>query len=243
MVAYGFITLLSTFFALRPFLAARTDPPRQLDIISTAFVESLSYLLLTTLVAFAAYLSRMRTLYELTMAIFIVRLLCSATISTVFNLDLRSEKGLPRRQLAPIIIGFLGSLVVAVFAIFIPLYGAYANFIDSPCSKFYEGPLRLTQAMAVPYVIVAIVFAQSTRKNRLEKRLASTVGLNFLVLWVSIEFMLMWVTFALIILVRVRAKDVFGSSYDDNALGYGQIMATGFCLQTIAQLGMAVMGI
>ena len=40
--------------------------------------------------------------------------------------------------------------------------------------------------------------------------------------------------YVFILVIREQAKTFFGSSYSDNAMGYGQIIATGFCLQTLS---------
>lgn len=50
------------------------------------------------------------------------------------------------------------------------------------------------------------------------------------------ESLLLVATLALIITVRQRAANLFGPYYGDNAVGYGQILAAGFCLQTIIEI-------
>lgn len=51
--------------------------------------------------------------------------------------------------------------------------------------------------------------------------------------WMDIECSLLCLTFALVIVVRQKAQGLFGTNYDDNSAGYGQILAAGFCVQTV----------
>lgn len=57
----------------------------------------------------------------------------------------------------------------------------------------------------------------------------------FPALWMTIESLLLIGTLVSIIYVRERAASLFGPHYRDNAVGYGQILAASFCLQTIVE--------
>ena len=58
----------------------------------------------------------------------------------------------------------------------------------------------------------------------------------------DIGVVLMWVCLAFIVVIRNEAKDVFGPSYADNKLGYGQIIACGFYLQTAVEWVILIIG-
>lgn len=54
-------------------------------------------------------------------------------------------------------------------------------------------------------------------------------------LFYGLEGLFMWICLAFIIIVRKEAEIVYGRSYADNAMGYGQVIACGFCIQTVSQ--------
>ena len=52
---------------------------------------------------------------------------------------------------------------------------------------------------------------------------------------IAIQLPSMWANFYFIIIIRREASQFFGPNYGDNAMGYGQIIASGFCVQVIVQ--------
>lgn len=56
------------------------------------------------------------------------------------------------------------------------------------------------------------------------------------IVWIVVSLSLlgyMWLCFAFITQIRNKARYWFSHSYTDNEMGYGQIIAMGFCLQTV----------
>ena len=48
-----------------------------------------------------------------------------------------------------------------------------------------------------------------------------------------LTIVVLWVDFVFIVWIRNRAQAAFGPSYEDNAIGYGQVIASGFAAQAI----------
>lgn len=144
-------------------------------------------------------------------------------------------------------IGVFGSTALAIFSFFTSTYAKQHSFIDSFCKKVYKVPLTLIQVSAALYlfcaalVILGFVLGSWLAKiaSMLENTHLLSISLRgwFNLSFAMTEFLLLWATFILIIVVRERSKTMFGSSYGDNAMGYGQIMAIGFCIQTVFQAG------
>jgi hypothetical protein len=155
-------------------------------------------------------------------------------------------------ETALIPLGVIGSTALAVFSFFSLTYAKQHSFIDTPCAKVYYVPLVLIQTSAALYLfcalLVILAFGLSSWLDRIIALLDSTSFLTisyrgwFNICFSLIEFLLLWATLILIIVVRERSKTIFGASYGDNAMGYGQIMAIGFCIQTVFQAGEVVFG-
>lgn len=183
------------------------------------------------------------------MAQLINRLIACALILVLYT---TSDGALDNLEFTLAIVGFLGALANCIFSFCASWYADRAAFIDFACQTTYRTPLLLIQGFSALYIACAmflvvafflgLLFARLYA--RLKKGLVSVIDMQgyeaisgcVSSLLYFAEFLLMWVNFALIIWVRERAKSLFGPLYGDNAMGYGQIMASGFSLQTIVGL-------
>ena len=70
--------------------------------------------------------------------------------------------------------------------------------------------------------------ALMTRSQRIQRRRTMAVSALFAALC-------LWVDLVLIVILRRSAQKAFGASYEDNAVGYGQIIVSGFAVQALAK--------
>jgi hypothetical protein len=144
-------------------------------------------------------------------------------------------------------LGLCGSTALAIFSFFVSAYAAQNSFIDVPCEETYEIALALIRASAALYLFCAflVIFelALASQSKRFKNFLETAEFLHISIRgWLNLsfaltEFFLLWTTLALIVFVREYAKRIFGRSYGDDAMGYGQVMAIGFCIQVMFEAG------
>ena len=234
------------------------------DELADSYFVSLMYFGMSAQIAFWAYLPKMRTLYELTIGtisppsttpqppsrahillagLLITRMIACGIALTFWGL----KRPFTTLEVALIPIGLCGSTALAIFSFFVSDYATNHSFIDVQCSSTYTVALTLIKASAGLYLFCALlviielsIASQSTRfKAWLENVALMHVSVRgwFNLAFAITELMLLVATLGLIVFVREHAKNIFGRSYGDNAMGYGQIMAIGFCIQTVFQAG------
>lgn len=134
----------------------------------------------------------------------------------------------------------IGSVSVGAFSFVTEASATKHLFIDRQCiiADTIIDYLILAKVSAVMYIVIVGMFfvfvLPSKRQNDSEKLAAPFMGVGILSL--VFDFCFMFAFFIQIVEVRKRAKVIFGSTYPNNAIGYGQIMAMGFCVQTFVQV-------
>ena len=61
------------------------------------------------------------------------------------------------------------------------------------------------------------------------------INATIIIIFFLVAYAFLWIDFAFIMIVRQRSRTAFGTSYSDDQIGYGQIIASGFCLQAVLQ--------
>ena len=74
-----------------------------------------------------------------------------------------------------------------------------------------------------------------SRTAAVMRKVIYLVNFTVIAMIISASYVFLWLDMAFIILLRSKARKAFGDSYEDDAFGYGQIIASGFCLQAVLQ--------
>lgn len=172
---------------------------------------------------------------------------CSVTLS-LFNAidDDLFDSGSHRLSFVIVI---TGSILTSGFSFYASKYAQRHMYVDWPCRQSYSVAIILLQistgiyissvagVFVFPFIVVLIekgyLGTFASKAHKVLKSYSEHGGSIVFGCFLFSEVVMVISSFALIMVIREKARTLFGSSYDDNALGYGQIIAVGFCLQTI----------
>lgn len=225
---------------------------------SIIFADATFWLTLMAMVAGYMYVAgKAKSDYELTMAYLVTCLFhnsgsLSLAILISYRNDLPDSHSLVIRYVALSI-----SLTVSLFVINIhrvKLRHLRSEFVDIPCyadgsspSLYFTKPSSYTYFAFICVVTtgVTIVFSSIVnlvlfkigardlqRTEFLGKKWRSALLIGFLLV-TSILLITLWYDFYGILKTKAHARVAFGSSFEDDSFGYGQIIACGFAAQAL----------
>ena len=249
----GTVVILTTIVcAVAGYYEIRVPPSvnqtRKIAAKETSLVFSDSIALLAVMAAVSFYITfgtkKITYVYEFVLAQSVALMAGDAALVLLISLLYEQE----RRPFRFLLL-FLSSINILLTSLVVlnmhrfPLQ--YRDFRDMACyTSDATPPLQRSRTFAM--VSLTLV------STLLSTLLASAIGMRMLKLrnafrvmtWlvgpilsvvIAVAFVEMWVLFLYIVRTRANARSLFGSSYEDNDFGYGQILASGFCLQLIVQ--------
>ena len=200
-----------------------------------------------------------QSLYEYTMSVLVVFLIMNAGVMLFLLYFLQDVGALDSsnmydgvRILPQMAIWVLASSMVSsslINSYFMDIHAV--NYVDMPCYAADLWPLRYVIAASwfdlciLSIYLLYTIFYLCYRFAKFGKNKGMSswqwlaqidmnwyaTMMNYVV--ISVASVALWVDFAFIIIIRNRARSDFGASYNDNSLGYGQIISAGFAAQAL----------
>lgn len=203
---------------------------------------------MTTVAAFV-YSIPAQTVYDFVTSILVAYLVTSATgASSMIQYQVERDEGYLLRHVL--------LMFTAMYNSILPLYAFTAfrwnllkQYPDAICYGERNIAGILFRVASGIHMLILVVFAASF----LSWYLSSLTGMDWLYrnlpqsVWTDsptaylcfsgFEILAMWCNIVFIVVIHYKGQLSFGRSFQSNSFGYGQIMATGFCLQTLLQFG------
>jgi hypothetical protein len=254
------IALLSTIICITTIFTKYGDDPElrksrfkfALSKASVSFFDTLLYFNFMVMIAGIVYVTQAGTIYERVLCVLVSCLTNSASLVLVTVYSYPQEGKSLRQWTQAIGLSLSEPLLIIALLGFedLDLFPLEDNYC-------YEGNILPLTAMKVScwmqvasFILlilglgllnVAPYWVKLWSRIRQQPTSGDLAGLESLislllgVLVIVLQLVSMWINFYFIAVIREEAKTFFGSSYADNAMGYGQIIASGFCLQAIVQ--------
>lgn len=220
---------------------------------SSIFADATFWLSSIAILAGCYYsMSNIKSLYEEAMFSLVTSLSTSANILSFLVLeyyrnDVPNSHSFPIHYIAMLVIWF-GSLLI-FFLQNSKLGYLPSEYIDAPC--YIDGLGLLSYATRIVYInticiwagaacsvislvlfLVDFLFSKSgVRGSQVKEFMQKIDRHQYLICYscaTSLYLIGLWFTFCAILNVKARARVAFGSSFEDDAFGYGQIIACGF---------------
>lgn len=251
---YNFVAVITTclvvtalYYHYRPEL----HPSKLRRIIaetSIIFTDATFWLALMAMIAgYMCIAGKAKSDYELAMAYLVTSAfqnagLLSLAIFISYRKDLPDFHSLVIRYVALLITLMVGLFISKIHQV--QLEHLRSEFVDIPCyangsspSNYYYKPPSYTIFAFLCVIMTGVSFSFSSlmHTESSEKKFQFGLFICFLLV-TSILLIGLWCDFYAILKLKARARAAFGPSYQDDAFGYGQIMAIGFAAQALFTL-------
>ena len=233
------LSLLAIYYYLKQDASLHTKALRAIALeTSVIFTDTVLWFgLMALIAALTFYRSKAKSFYEYTLATLVALLLKNAGMVTTLALYLYDVALLGNKQ-TQLLRGaiILMNIGVGLWLMIDALQRGTGNgstwaedFVDTPCYAQEFWPLHdLYPACWLEVVIFLLPQVMISGEYWGVKLLIACCMTSIL-----LSFVALWYDLGLIFKIKARAKVDFGDSYDDDAIGYGQIIATGLALQAL----------
>jgi hypothetical protein len=220
---------------------------------SLNFSDTVTYFAIMTALASDIYIYSSDTLYEFSLAAMVGSMAFAACslLSLVNLFPMEAEDAKVRDFSRWIALTIAQNVSIPAISRLNNLSQLLIKYVDMPCygSNVWPTPLIYTGSCMViiawlPYTILIanVSLRQYYEKNERPVprilRKSSPFNRICLYLGIAISFAILWYSVVAIIYIRERSRRAFGSSFEDDNFGFGQIIASGFVLQVIVQYAM-----
>lgn len=218
---------------------------------SLTFFDTLSYFTVMACIAGMWLSTREHTFYEKTLCVLVVQLACSATVILAPLIEFGDGKSTRLLRVLCSMTGFILSAGITIE------YQATRSrnllMKDFDCYGRQNTPYHRLQTSTMLHLLLCALFLleicltfllhmvrsvspnpQANVWNERERFLGwarTNTRRGCSILW----NVLVWMSFVSIVIIRQQADLTFGQWYEDNSMGYGQVLACGFCIQAVAQ--------